>query len=172
MSSNAEWILPVKSSPLPSAATAATGATVSVSSGGLTGNRLVIHVNDNKVALPAVITDGNYKDVHDEDIIVLKDEDNCPTQACPQSFPNDLNDDRPVTLIAAVEAYVDQDCANKDDCTIGQEWGYPINSWCVEQVTSFRQVFSGLPTFNQDVNCWTTGQVCVINSMLHTSHVL
>ena len=118
---------PVKSSPLPSAATAATGATsatVSVSSGGLTGNRLVIHVSDNKVALPPVITDGNYEDVHDENIIVLKDEDNCPTQACPQSFPNDPNDDRLVTLIAAVEAYVDQDCASKDDCTISQEWGY------------------------------------------------
>ena len=41
------------------------------SSGGVTGNRLDIHLNEGKVALPAVITDGNYQPLHDEEIMVM-----------------------------------------------------------------------------------------------------
>ena len=61
----------------------------------------------------------------------------------------------------AVAAYVGQDFAHTPDCAIGQEWGYPINSWCVEKGIVFRDLFLQLSTFNEHINGWTTSQVCV-----------
>ena len=76
---------------------------------------------------------------------------------CTKNFPNNL-----ITLKAALSDYVNQDCGNKDDCAIDQEWGYPINNWCVEQVTNLRGLTYDMPNFNEDINGWTTGQVCVL----------
>ena len=99
------------------------------------------------------------------DIIVLKEEENSVTQqACPKSFPNDLDSNpSPQTLRAAVRDYVSQNCVIDSNCAIGQEWGHPINTWCVEQVTSFGNLFNAMSTFNEDINGWTTSQVCVLD---------
>ena len=77
-------------------------------------------------------------------------------------FPNDLNSNGwPQTLAGAVDAYIDQDCANDETCAIGQTYGHPMNSWCVDKVTSFDSLFAGYTTFNEDINGWTTSQVRV-----------
>ena len=61
----------------------------------------------------------------------------------------------------AVRTYVNQGCATNTDCAIGKDYGYPINTWCVDAVTSFQQLFSYLTTFNEDINGWKTSQVCL-----------
>ena len=44
-------------------------------------------------------------------------------------------------LREAIEAYVDQDCANDTNCEIGQAYGYPMNDWDVSHVTDFSYLF-------------------------------
>ena len=152
-----EWELPVKSGESggqSDGSTSLSGNDAIIGSGGVTGNRVVIHVSDGKVALPAVITDDNHEVTHSEEIIVHQQ--GCTSTSTNQRFL--LLD----TLQDAVKDYVSQGCATDPDCEIGQEWGYPINSWCVEEVTSFRQLFFQKPTFNEDINGWTTSQVCVL----------
>ena len=171
-----EWVLPTTSveNTSTSGSSGSIGSTGSVNgivSDGVPVSSLVIHLKDNKVALPAVITGGIHELVQDEENSVTQ-------QTCPKSFPNDLVPDYrgidvPITLQDAVKSYVDQNCDTDSNCAIGVEYGWPINSWCVEKVTSFGNLFQKLATFNEDeefwsvktfnedINGWTTSQVCV-----------
>ena len=66
-------------------------------------------------------------------------------------------------LYNAVRSYVSQDCANDQECSIGQTYGWPINSWCVGSVKSMSYLFYGtyynMHTFDEDINGWDTGSV-------------
>jgi len=63
------------------------------------------------------------------------------------------------TLGNAVRAYVDQDCANNEDCDIGQTYGWPMNSWCVGSVTYMTSLFQFMETFNENISDWNTSSV-------------
>ena len=45
-------------------------------------------------------------------------------------------------LLTAVDDYISQDCPNINNCTVGQTYGYPINSWCTGNVTDMSELFS------------------------------
>jgi len=70
-------------------------------------------------------------------------------------------------LSYAVRAYVSQDCANNEDCLIGQTYGWPINSWCVDNVTDMSRLFWDMNTFNEDINGWNTSSVTNMEWMFY-----
>jgi len=68
-------------------------------------------------------------------------------------------------LYHAVRDYVSQDCANNKNCAIGQTYGWPMNSWCVGDVTDMSWLFYGMDTFNEDISGWDTSSVTDMNYM-------
>ena len=61
-------------------------------------------------------------------------------------------------LKLAVDVFIDGDCTNSD-CNVTKTYGYPMNSWCIGNVTSLRYMFSVKPTFNEDISGWDTSRV-------------
>ena len=41
----------------------------------------------------------------------------------------------------------------------GQTYGWPMNSWCVGDVTDMSWLFNGMATFNEDISGWDTSNV-------------
>ena len=68
-------------------------------------------------------------------------------------------------LYNAVRSYVSQDCANNQECSIGQTYGWPMNSWCVGNVTDMSELFHNMNTFNEDISDWNTSSVTSMNRM-------
>ncbi len=54
-------------------------------------------------------------------------------------------------LKGAVDNYVTQDCANMPDCAVGQIYGWPMNAWCVSNVTDLSWLFSYMYYFNENI---------------------
>jgi len=68
-------------------------------------------------------------------------------------------------LYNAVRSYVSQDCRNNKECSIGQTYGWPMNSWCVGHVEDMSYLFSRMGTFNEDINGWNTSSVTDMQHM-------
>jgi len=79
---------------------------------------------------------------------------------------DESNGGRNGILYNSVRAYVDQDCANNEECEIGQVYGWPMNLWCVGNVKSMEGLFQGMYTFNEDISDWDTSSVTNMNAML------
>ena len=62
-------------------------------------------------------------------------------------------------LYSAVRSYINQNCTTTPSCTIGQQYGYPMNLWCVGNVTDMSYLFEMMDTFNEDINGWDTSSV-------------
>ena len=64
-------------------------------------------------------------------------------------------------LKLAVDEFIDGDCgdSNKKLCNVTNTYGYPMNSWCIGNVTSLRYLFSVKQTFNEDISGWDTSSV-------------
>ena len=62
-------------------------------------------------------------------------------------------------LYQAVRDYMSQDCPNNNNCTVGQTYGWPMNSWCVGNVTDMSWLFYDMDTFNGDLSSWDTSNV-------------
>ncbi|KAK1740114.1 DUF285 domain-containing protein [Skeletonema marinoi] len=45
------------------------------------------------------------------------------------------------------------------------KYGWPIGSWCVNDVTDMSGLFRGRDTFNEDISGWNVGQVTDMNSI-------
>jgi len=63
-------------------------------------------------------------------------------------------------LKSAVDEFIDGDCGDSNNklCDV-TTYGYPMNSWCIGNVTSLRYLFSVKPTFNEDISGWDTSRV-------------
>jgi len=59
-------------------------------------------------------------------------------------------------LRQAIEDYLAEPFANS---SVAQIYGYPMNDWCVEQVTDMSWLFSDLTTFDVDISKWNTSGV-------------
>ena len=68
-------------------------------------------------------------------------------------------------LYNAVRAYVGQDCRSNKECSIGRTYGWPMNSWCVGNVTDMSELFHNMYTFNEDISDWNTSSVTSMNRM-------
>ena len=76
-------------------------------------------------------------------------------------------------LYNAVREYMSQDCANNKNCAVAQTYGWPMNSWCVGDVTDMHSLFSTNPwvsydimaTFNEDISGWDTSSVTEMYDM-------
>jgi surface protein len=70
-------------------------------------------------------------------------------------------------LKAAVDEYVSSGCnEGANVCpNITSKYGWPMNSWCVGNVTDMSELFRGMRTFNEDVSSWNVSQVQDMNYM-------
>ena len=52
----------------------------------------------------------------------------------------------------AISQFLNDGCSDDNNCnnTVVQEYGWPIGSWCVSNVTDMRAVFYDFKSFNQD----------------------
>lgn len=63
-----------------------------------------------------------------------------------------------------------EDCANNNQCEVGQRYGYPIGTWCVENVTDMSSLFDGYGLasgrlFNEDISSWDVSRVTSMENM-------
>ena len=71
------------------------------------------------------------------------------------------------TLKALVNRYVNEGCgALVTLCTdISDTYGWPIGSWCVDDITDMSELFRYLRTFDEDISGWNVGQVTDMEAM-------
>jgi surface protein len=70
-------------------------------------------------------------------------------------------------LQQAIGEYVAQDCANKPDCTLGQMYGWPMNSWCVSNVQDMSYLFYYTSNFNENISSWDVSNATNMNGMFY-----
>ena len=69
-------------------------------------------------------------------------------------------------LMGAITTYVNEDCTHyAGDCSVGLTYGYPMNQWCVEDITDMSNLFSGMAWFNEVIDGWDTGSVTDMSNM-------
>jgi len=74
-------------------------------------------------------------------------------------------------LQEAVDEYIDTDCgADQTACTtITQKYGWPMNAWCVGNVTSLQGLFNFKEEFNEDISDWDVSRVTDFSHMFNFS---
>ena len=68
-------------------------------------------------------------------------------------------------LTTAINRYDNEDCASDSRCEVGQQYGWPMNSWCVSGVQNMSKLFHGHGTFNQDISNWDVSSVTDMSEM-------
>ena len=58
-------------------------------------------------------------------------------------------------LQAAIRSYM----ADPENATLAELYGSPIGTWCTSPMTSFRDLFKDMATFNEDISGWDTSSV-------------
>ena len=69
-------------------------------------------------------------------------------------------------LQQAIGEYAAQDCANKPDCTLGQMYGWPMNSWCVSNVQDLSYLIYW-SNFNENISSWDVSNATNMNGMFY-----
>ena len=63
-------------------------------------------------------------------------------------------------LKLAIIQYINGGCAAAtNSCEVSETYGWPINSWCVGNVTDMSELFSRNEYFNEDISDWDTSSV-------------
>lgn len=69
-------------------------------------------------------------------------------------------------LKSAVDRYEDQRCAvNTYGCEVVRTYGWPMNSWCVGNVTDMSYLFAKHRYFNGNISEWDTSRVTTMEGM-------
>eukprot|EP00985_Skeletonema_marinoi_P021356 scaffold13052_cov142-Skeletonema_marinoi.AAC.12 len=71
-------------------------------------------------------------------------------------------------LKSAINRYVQLGCnegAAFCPASIVEKYGWPMKSWCVDDVTNMASLFEGLDTFDEDISQWNVGQVTDMTRM-------
>ena len=68
-------------------------------------------------------------------------------------------------LKQAIDEYVEQECNNVTNCIVGGIYGWPMDSWCVTNITDMSHLFSGMINFNENISSWDVSNVILINAM-------
>eukprot|EP00584_Thalassiosira_punctigera_P011087 CAMPEP_0172528674 /NCGR_PEP_ID=MMETSP1067-20121228/2990_1 /TAXON_ID=265564 ORGANISM="Thalassiosira punctigera, Strain Tpunct2005C2" /NCGR_SAMPLE_ID=MMETSP1067 /ASSEMBLY_ACC=CAM_ASM_000444 /LENGTH=621 /DNA_ID=CAMNT_0013312631 /DNA_START=166 /DNA_END=2031 /DNA_ORIENTATION=+ len=86
----------------------------------------------------------------------------------PSSYSHRCFVDR-TELKAAVDAYIagGLDCSEENNCQVTQEYGWPIGTWCVSNITDMHALFERKYFFNEDISLWNTSAVVDMSSMFH-----
>lgn len=65
------------------------------------------------------------------------------------------------TLRTAVNLYITQGCSTNSTCAVGQQWGWPIGTWCTSGVTDMSLLITNGDVesdvgskFNDDISDW------------------
>ena len=58
-----------------------------------------------------------------------------------------------------MDEYIAQDCARNNNCTVATTYGWPMNTWCVGNVTDMTSLFKDKETFNEDISNWDVSNV-------------
>ena len=69
------------------------------------------------------------------------------------------------TLYDAVREYETQGCATNSSCVISEKWGWPMNNWCFDNVTSFQGLFYSMENFTEDISDWDVSGIVFMQSM-------
>lgn len=68
-------------------------------------------------------------------------------------------------LKTAVDKYIAEDCADNSTCAVGEAYGWPMNAWCVSNVTDMSDMFLEAEEFNEDISGWDVSRVTDMNGM-------
>ena len=77
-------------------------------------------------------------------------------------------------LYAAVDDYMED---SSQFSTVASEYGWPIGTWCVRDVTNMQNVFNSfsrnrdLETFNEDISDWDVSNVVSMENMFKNAEV-
>jgi surface protein len=76
-------------------------------------------------------------------------------------------------LKSAVDEYIDTDCGHgvrSASCeVIAQKYGWPINFWCVGNVTDLSALFNLKQSFNEDIGAWDVSRVTNMSALFNFS---
>lgn len=82
------------------------------------------------------------------------------TSLSPSSTPTNKCFANKRLLREAITLYEQQLCRHSDiDCDIGRHYGYPMNTWCVGEITDMSQLFRNRHYFNEDISNWQVSSV-------------
>ncbi|CAB9520913.1 (LipO)protein [Seminavis robusta] len=70
-------------------------------------------------------------------------------------------------LKAAIDQYKSYTHVNTE---LAEVYGWPIGKWCVDNVTSFSNLFFKKSKFNEDISQWQTSQVTDMTSMFQNAY--
>mmetsp|Transcript_26012 Transcript_26012/g.54262 ORF Transcript_26012/g.54262 Transcript_26012/m.54262 type:complete len:388 (+) Transcript_26012:2-1165(+) len=86
---------------------------------------------------------------------------NLPSVSFSSSSPTNKCFDNKEQLRDAINLYTSQSgCLHgATNCDIGRTYGYPMNSWCIGQMTDMSELFRNDGTFDQDISGWDVSSV-------------
>lgn len=87
----------------------------------------------------------------------------------------------PASLVTAKKCFADRDelktaidgyminiegCrGSKNECAVGRIYGWPMNNWCVGNVTDMGRLFFNMQEFNEDISSWDVSGVTYTRQM-------
>ena len=74
-------------------------------------------------------------------------------------------------LKSAVDEYIDMDCGTDQSACelIVQKYGWPINFWCLGNVTDLSALFHEKESFNEDIGAWDVSRVTNMSNIFNYS---